>query len=66
ISTLLIDTLIIYGSPPPHPPPQEMERVFLGVFYVVHGCILWLFSRDTGRALCGTPAGEKIYGRPGV
>jgi hypothetical protein len=36
---------ILYGSPPPHPPPQTLERIFLGVFYVVFSCFLWFFGR---------------------
>jgi hypothetical protein len=43
---------ILYGSPPPHPPPQTLERIFLGVFYVVFGSVLWLYGRDSGGALC--------------
>jgi hypothetical protein len=40
-----------------------MERIFLGVFYVVSGSFLWISGGDTGRALCGKSKSEKVHDR---
>ncbi len=50
-----------HGSTPPHPPSQEMERIFLGIFYVILSGVLWVFGGDTSGALCGASKGEAVY-----
>jgi hypothetical protein len=40
-----------------------MERIFLGIFYVVPSCVLWVFGRDTSGTLCGASKINKFLMR---
>jgi hypothetical protein len=39
-----------------------MERIFLGVFYVIFGCFLWVFGGASIGALYRESTGKAIYG----
>jgi hypothetical protein len=39
-----------------------MERIFLGIFYVVFGCFLWVLGRASIGALHREPTGKGVYG----